>query len=510
MLTRRMLIQSLAASPFLPNSSRQSIAASRSRGQLALNLAGMAYWADEHPFTNLAFNASRWRAQKNNTPFTWDDPLPPMNEEGYPLSVPSDTTLESFLIFTANRDHLPLDLSVHYDGSGKIGYLGAAKLEGRIPGCDYVKDLRRNEAVTARIIETDAKNPIRNIRVYERGQIDPPLFRQPFLDRLRGMTALRFMDWMATNNSPVRHWSDRPNGRYGESIFGVPLELIVSLANATQITPWFNIPHQADDDYVARFAEYVLASLDPRLPIYLEYSNEVWNAMFDQAAYCSMRGRELGLSSDDFEAQLRYYSLRTTQILEIWKTVFASQASRITGIYSAQFANPWTSETILSMPGVRDHAHILAVAPYFGGGFGSPERADVVQKWSLDRLFQELEREVRTETANLIRLQARIADQFGTEIFAYEGGQHLVGYGGAENNDQLTDLFIAANRDARMGELYRLHLEIWEKHGCGVYGVFSSLGSPSKWGSWGLMELEGQASPKWHAIQQVLAEVAPN
>lgn len=510
MITRRFLMQMLAASGFTAMPGSQSVAVSHSRmsGRLALNISGMAYWADEHPFSNLAFNASRWRVQKNNSPFTWDDPLPPMTEDGYPLSVPPNSVLDSYLIFTNNRSHLPVNLAVYYDGKGKIGYVGGAELEKRLPGCDYVRNLRRNEAFTGRIMETDAKDPIRNIRVYERGQVNPPPFRQPFLDRLRGMSALRFMDWMATNNSAVKHWDDRPKGRFGDSERGVPLELIVALANTTKIAPWFNIPHQADDDYVTKFAEYVRSNLDPALPLYVEYSNEVWNTIFDQADYCGKHGLALKLSSNGYEAQLRYYSVRTTEILRIWNKVFAADASRITGIYAAQFANVWTSETILSMPGVSDHKHVLAVATYFGGGFGSPDTVDSVQNWSLDRLFRELDREVRTDTLNLIRSQMETATRFGTDLFAYEGGQHLVGYGGAENNDRLTNLFIAANRDPRMGDLYKLHLDIWEKEGGGLYGVFASLGGPSKWGSWGLLELEGQPGVKWTAIQQFLGNTA--
>jgi hypothetical protein len=30
------------------------------------------------------------------------------------------------------------------------------------------------------------------------------------------------------------------------------------------------------------------------------------------------------------------------------------------------------------------------------------------------------------------------------------------------------------------------------------------MGEYSKWGSWGLLEIEGGANPKWSAVQQLL------
>ena len=38
---------------------------------------------------------------------------------------------------------------------------------------------------------------------------DSIIFYPGFLNRLRAYSVLRFMDWMATNNSPVTNWSQR-------------------------------------------------------------------------------------------------------------------------------------------------------------------------------------------------------------------------------------------------------------------------------------------------------------
>ncbi|MCJ9669480.1 MULTISPECIES: hypothetical protein [unclassified Neorhizobium] len=473
--------------------------------QVGLNITGMSYWATEQAFSNLAYNASPWRVQVKDAPFTWDTPLPPMTKDGYPTRVPAGSFVESFLIFTAHRKNLPVQLSVHYDGKGKLGYIAGAELESRSPGRDDVRNLRKDAPFTSMVMETDPTDPIRNIRVYERGPIPKETFRAPFLDRLSGMSTLRFMDWMGTNNSKVQSWSDRPRpGQFGKSELGVPLEHMIELCNLVKSDPWFNMPHLADDDYVRHFAEQVRKDLDPDLKIHVEYSNEVWNTSFDQADHARSRGLALGFSTNDYEAQLRYYAQRTNEILAIWEDVFGAARQRIVGVYSAQSVNVWTSETILSWKGVKAHADVLAIAPYFGGGFGAPDRQEEVSRWSLNRLFSALENEVETDNKKTIQEQAAIAKQYGVKLYAYEGGQHLVGSSGAENNERLTNLFVAANRDRRMGELYLRHLKNWRMSDGGLYAVFSSMSEPNKWGSWGLLEEEGGSHPKWQAIQQVL------
>ncbi|HRF95319.1 MAG TPA: hypothetical protein PLZ51_08990 [Aggregatilineales bacterium] len=97
----------------------------------------------------------------------------------------------------------------------------------------------------------------------------------------------------------------------------------------------------------------------------------------------------------------------------------------------------------------------------------------------------------------------RVTNQYGVELVAYEGGQHLTGYAGAENDDRLTDLFIAVNRDARMGDLYLAYLTQWDELGGGLFVNFSDISEPSKWGSWGVLEYQTQPredAPKYDAL----------
>ena len=75
------------------------------------------------------------------------------------------------------------------------------------------------------------------------------------------------------------------------------------------------------------------------------------------------------------------------------------------------------------------------------------------------------------------------------------------------NNEQLEQLFQAANRHPRMKQLYLHYLAGWKKNGGTVMVLFSSMGRYTKWGSWGLMEYHGQpitSAPKYQAVIQFL------
>jgi len=127
---------------------------------------------------------------------------------------------------------------------------------------------------------------------------------------------------------------------------GVPLEVMVQLANQVGADPWFNIPAQASDDYVRQFAEFVRDNLDPGLEARFEYSNEVWNGQFEQFSFVAEQGVEL--FGDEFGSLpgLTYYGYRSAEILDIINGVFAENDGQpgvdvpvVHGVLGTQTAN---------------------------------------------------------------------------------------------------------------------------------------------------------------------------
>lgn len=482
---------------------------------LGINLSGIAYWSTEHAFKDLMKYSSKLRAQrKTDTKFTWDNPLPPLDENDYPLEIGEENSFIEIFVLSIEeeqRKHLGEKLYVLYEGKGEINYWGGWKVIKRKESMDVLK-LEEKGPLTLRIYETDKNDHIRNIRILEEKYLNnykEDFFREEFLKRWEKMKVFRFMDWMATNNSKIIKWENRPkitDRTYSEK--GVPIEIMIDLCNRLKINPWFCIPHKADDEYVKNFAKLVKEKLDKDLIIYLEYSNEVWNSIFSQAHHAREKGIELKLSDNPFQAQLYYYSKRSVEIFKIWEEVFGNEKNRIVRVLSSQAANPWVSQQILEFNENYKNCDALAIAPYFGHSYGNPKNQEKVENMTPDEIFKELPSEI-DRLMETCKKHKQLCDKYNLKLIAYEGGQHFVGHGGAENNEKLNKLFFAVNKDPRIKDIYQNYLKKWKEIGGDVFVLFSSMSRPSKWGSWGLLEYETQSpdqAPKYKAILEILNE----
>src|SRR5262245_18033506 len=99
------------------------------------------------------------------------------------------------------------------------------------------------------------------------------------------------------------------------------------------------MPHLADDEFVREFAKLVKKTLDGKRKVYLEYSNEVWNAGFKQAHHAAEQGKKEGLSNNAYQAQLFWYSKRSVEIFKIWEDELGKD--RLVRVLAAQAANSW-------------------------------------------------------------------------------------------------------------------------------------------------------------------------
>jgi len=98
----------------------------------------------------------------------------------------------------------------------------------------------------------------------------------------------------------------------------------------------------------------------------------------------------------------------------------------------------------------------------------------------------------------------KLADSYRLALIAYEGGQHLVGLNEALYNNELTNAFVAFNRDPRLKQLYLDYLAGWKQAGGQLFMHYTDTGKYSKWGSWGSLEYITQPrvnAPKFDALQ---------
>ncbi len=483
------------------------------RPRLGMNLSGPADWNTELPFVDV-FRLSRpWISQRQGQPWG-KGPALDLDAHGWVKRLEDGCWAETPLC-TIDGGHYPAGrYAVLYDGQGKLDFWGAATVASRAPGKVLIDVDPKKGGFFLRLMETDPSDPVRNIRVVMPGfeatyQKDP--FHPVFLKRWHGTTCFRFMDWMHTNGSKVRTWDDRPNPDDATfSAKGVALEWMIDLCNRQQADAWFSMPHLADDGYVRRFAALVKDKLDPKLKVYVEYSNEVWNSQFEQTRYSWEKAKELGLGPKErpWEGGGMYYARRSVEIFKIWEEAFGGH-DRLVRVIAWQAGNThWMEKIVLPFEDAHRHTDALAIAPYMGMNVPSEGKgltAEKVAAWSPEQALDHLERECLPRSIQAIQATKATADKFGLALVAYEGGQHMVGVAGGENNEAMTRLFHACNAHPRMAEIYNRYYDAWTAAGGDLFCYFASTSRWSKWGSWGILQFyddDEACSPKFIATMR--------
>ncbi|MDX1951746.1 MAG: hypothetical protein SFY81_06155 [Verrucomicrobiota bacterium] len=471
------------------------------RQKIGMNLAGIIDFQSQIPFANVFKTARPWMKDEAELRAI------PLTTNGYPL-LKSGQSLDYFML-TIEGGHYPAGVyTATYKGKGRVEMRRFSvdqvitETSGRIEA-----RVKPGPSLLLTILQTDPADPIRDIVVSLPGlEHSKSPFNPAFIERLKPFGTIRFMDFQRMNDSPVKTWAERAqlsDARWSGDA-GAPIEIMVELANRLKANPWFCMPHLADDHFVRQFATLVKSQLDPNLIIYIEHSNEVWNMQFGQARYAAQKGKEMNLSSNAYQAQLFYHSRRSLEIFRLWSEVFGPDArKRLVRVMASHAANPWASEQVLTYQDAFKECDALAIAPYFGHSHGEPKHLQQTLALSAEQLAAELLAEVNGRNKAEIEKQAAVARKYQVKLLAYEGGQHLVGIQGAENNEALTRLFTAVNRHPHMKRIYQQHLEHWYAAGGDLFVAFSNVAQPSKWGCWGALEYQEQPlaeAPKYRAL----------
>jgi hypothetical protein len=473
---------------------------------MGINLAGVTDWSTEFPFADVFKTSRPWVSQKQGQPWGKGGEL--KTEKGWVKELAPAQFAEALMFVDMGNRYPGGKYVCLYEGAGTIEFGHAAKVGESKPGRIELEVLPERGMLTLKVTKT----PVDKIRVIpadlEKDGKETTPFRPAFLKRYEGFAAVRFMDWQRTNNSKQAKWDQRakPDDATQTSDKGVAIEHCVALANEMKADPWFCIPHLADDDYVEQFANLIQKELAKDRKVYIEYSNETWNGQFEQARYCARKGKELGLSENGYEGQLRYSAQRSVEIFKIFEKVFGGK-DRLVRVLAAQSVNPWTGTTAMDWKDAAKSADAIAIAPYFGGALGDPKTADEVAALSVDQILDRCAESIESNKKHLAKY-AEEAKKRKLKLMAYEAGQHLAGHGGAENNEKLTKLFHEANRHPRMKDLYLQDMKNWAEAGGDTYCLFSSVGRYSKWGAWGLKEYDDDddaKAPKLQAVRDVIA-----
>ncbi len=339
------------------------------------------------------------------------------------------------------------------------------------------------------------------------------VFTSPFLALLAPFTTLRFMDFTATNGQTVKNWQQRttPQDATQQTPAGAAWEYAILLANSLHKDIWINIPDEADDTYVTDLANLIHTTLDPSLHVWTEYSNEVWNFSFPQAAWNQQQAERevkqdpqspLALGCHHLE-RCRYVwgarrvGLRAVQIGQQFNAVFGAGNTIVRPVYATQVGQTYFVDLVLGMVdkafGEPSHfLYALAQAPYWAGDNsidGLSAGAELLNA------FHDLETLVQPE-----RAFAAWATNWGLRSVTYEGGPGMSGEASLQGK-------IDANTSSAMGGLVTESLRMAVSHGESLYMYYNDAGQYGQYGMWGLtQDVFDLTTPKLLGVSAAFAD----
>ena len=532
----------IAGTAWLPAATPPTLLLDNANSPMQAGIDVNADWTPGRPSVDLWFKARSWVFQKDNS--TWGQGTSDgyaFRRDGYPSAMPGGTAfLESVLLPGSHGAFPGGAYRFLYDGTGTLKIKGIGGTFTATPA-HTVSIPSSLSYLSVQLHATDPADPVRNIRFVPVERLDDyrsgtTSLTPEWRDDAKRYRVLRFMDWFHTNSntsvktlldgrkldpSALRTWDLRaaPEDAFQSGTLGVAYEHAARVCNALMSDCWICVPHNADDDYITRMAEVFKAQLDPRLRVWVEYSNETWNAggpFRGQFDWCTAKAKSQ-ISTTAFNHH--YHAKRSLEMWKLWEDVFGHDR-RIVRVMSGQTVSKWTYEQRLDVAvpvtykgGTvipRSRVDCLAATNYFGGDIGSATIAA--------RIFDGSTADGWMQAAYKDVANPRWGDSFGGSgsgtgllgvakslpIVAYEGGlawemnlasriQAIKNLSSSDDDTatltQWTDAMIAA---AGKAEQYQLHKDYWDAWMAldpakvFMLSQFTDSGGWTKYGCWGL------------------------
>ena len=499
---------------------------------LGANLGAINYWSIANAFVDLVKQATF------RSPFT-----------GLPSVVDADGwPTEDFVAFLQSdgRDLYPI-----YNGTYHVSFTGRADMylfatEGVLRDVVYDPETNRTTATVTLsvsgndpgwIFAIDFRNTggtVRDLKVIRPGYAadTTQVFTEDFLRSVRPFGVIRTMDFTHTNNNLVTDWAGRSHVTDATQTTnkGAAWEYAIDLANATGKDLWVNIPAGATDDYVEQLATLLKARLAPDRVVYVEYSNEVWNGIFNQHSInrsAAVAEVEAGMASgtpsnlyypgeDALAADgswlyqyiwaFRRYALRTTEIGQTFASVWGAAAvpEQVRPVLNAQLVNPGMLDTMLSfvedrVGPARQYLYAVAGTTYF-----NTHGAGGANDLTTDQVLAALSDSVDHEKTTYLPFTS-LAAAYGLKHFAGEGGVDTFGWDNIAAKK-------AASLDPRMTSLVTTFLDNWYLQGGDLLNwyIAGATSYDTRFGTWGLTnDPTNLDSPKYQAINEVVSSAPP-
>ena len=484
---------------------------------VGMNLAGIAYYSSQFPFADLMKSSMGWISRDDDG--TWGAPFPSLTADGYPAALaPGQHALSA--VAWAGSHYAPGRYVVLWDGDGTISFpLSNVSVAESAPNRITIDVVDTTGNLWVAIDRTSASNPVRNLRFLWPGT-EATYAHQPFnplfLDQIAPFSLLRFIDWGATNGSPVVEWADRAHlrrrhlgdaGRRADRDHDRARQHPARRSLVLHPAPGKRRLRAPVRDPAARPPRPGAARPHRVLERGLEHR-------FAQTTWANARSQALGLQSP-FGQPAIFYAMRSVQIFKIIQGVFGpAESGRIVRVLAGQAVWDNFLSHLLAYQDTAANADVMAIAPYFNAAAaGDPANVATTLTLSSDQIVDQMLANIRGDIKSSMTANAALAAGYKLKLKAYESGAgDSSSYFPADKQDAMTALFMAAHTNPRMRNVYREYYGQWVAAGGDTMNQYSDIGNWSKWGLWGSLQYVTQdpaTAPKYQGLMDFIPAHPP-
>ena len=283
----------------------------------------------------------------------------------------------------------------------------------------------------------------------------------------------------------------------------------------------------ADDNYIRNFSRMVKSKLNPGLKAYFEYSNEIWNWMFQQAGWVLNNASSPAITEQYVIDSLKAINptaadhpekdaFMMSRLFKILNEEFPAGAERARIVKVAAVQHGWTDNTRRILLFLKNRGYKIMPDVVSPGGYFNFTQADH-EKWNAmpaasvtpDMILDAVNVDYPLNEQKWTDQTAAFATQFGVGYAVYEGGQHMQPW--LQGDYAYNPSVWASQVHPKMFDMYMTNYTTHTKAtvNCQLFMAFSYVGEKeSKYGSWGHLEHYGQLNtdsivqnaPKYNAI----------
>lgn len=401
---------------------------------------------------------------------------------------------------------------------------------------DIVIAAPRDKMLTLNLAFRGTSGGLKDIKLLRPGYSEAAnaqqVFTGEFLAALKPFDALRFMDYLRTNDNQNVRWDQRckvEDAQY-TGPRGAPFELAIELGNLMDKDIWLCVPALADDDFIRQLGALIREKLEPGRACYVEYSNEVWNGQFKQfkqnetAAKAEVAAGESTLNDGGRDTNVHYWGRKriAKRSVEIKKLMGDDPRIRVVLASQVAYAPPGSLLKMQLEYVEKYHGspsqffYAVAGAPYFSPGRDETDPAKKKKKkWyterpdvTVDGICERLLAKSGISCGENVQAFHKLAKKYGLKSFAYEGGLDL------QQFNSNVPVKVASQYDLRTGgaiEDYLTKFYTGPADGSGggdAMFYFTLTSRYTKNGYWGLTEDARELiTPKYLAATRVAAKL---